>query len=166
MAMTLPPRRAEAGLTLVEILVVVLIMGFLSGITGLISGRSGAQALDLAEVSVRDAMTHACAVARSARSPCGVVFDLEHDRFTIVDITGTQVPDPLTKQPYVVSFSKPGEPHGIAIDAADFGSTGIALVFDAQGVPLAGGTVTLLCDGLRRSISCNGATGELTAQDV
>jgi Tfp pilus assembly protein FimT len=123
----------------------------------------GGQALDLVERQVRDAVQFARAEAMATRAPVGVVFDPATDRFAVVADGGGMVVDPLTKQDYLVDFDRPNQPSGVSIEAAVFGSLLTAVVFDAQGVPVAGGSVTLAHNGLIRTLVVDGATGLVTS---
>ena len=156
-------RRREAGHTLLEMLVVLAIIGILSGIAGVASGVSGAQHLDMAEVQIRDAVEWAQAQAHSNRRPVAVVFDTVLDRFALVDDTGAELPDPLTHASYEVSFRRPNQPRLVHMLSADFGAAGHALIFDAQGSPMTGGTIRLQARGNSRVLTVDAATGALSS---
>jgi prepilin-type N-terminal cleavage/methylation domain-containing protein len=156
-------RRSAAGHTLLELLVVLAIIGILSGIAGVASGVSGAQHLDMAEVQIRDAIEWAQAQAHSNRSPVGVVFDPAEDRFAIVDASGVVLPDPLTHAGYEVSFHRPNQPRLVHMLSANFGAGGHALIFDAQGAPMTGGTIRLQARGVSRVLTVDAATGSLSS---
>ena len=156
-------RRAEAGHTLLELLVVMAIIAILSGIAGVASGVSGAQHLDMAEVQIRDGLEWAQAQAHSNRRPVAVVFDPAQDRFALVDDTGAVLPDPLTHADYEVSFRRPNQPRLVHMLSVDFGAGGRALIFDAQGVPMTGGTIQLQARGTTRVLTIDAATGALSS---
>lgn len=155
-------KRSSAGFTLVELLVVVFIMALIAGVAVASSGNGAEIALEMAEIQVRDALGRAQALARSNRAPYGVVFDVETDRFAIVDEHGVLAVDPLTRGDYIIDFVKPNQPKLVDIDSADFGAAGNAAIFDGQGVPLAGGTVTLKLRNSVRTLSLDAATGQVT----
>ena len=156
-------RRSAAGHTLLELLVVLALIGILSGIAGVASGVSGAQHLDMAEVQIRDALEWARAQAHSNRAPVGVVFDPVEDRFALVDATGAELLDPLTHSGYEVSFHRPNQPRLVDMLSANFGAGGHALIFDAQGVPMTGGTIRLQARGVSRVLTVDAATGALSS---
>ncbi|HZL99324.1 MAG TPA: hypothetical protein VFD43_03640, partial [Planctomycetota bacterium] len=146
-----------------ELLVVVAILGILSGIAGVASGVSGEQQLDMAELQIRDALAWAQAQARSNRSAAAVVFDAGQDRFALVDADGAALSDPVTQSAYVVSFRRPNQPRLVDLLDAAFGAAGRAAIFDAQGLPLTGGTITLQALGTTRTLTLDPATGALSA---
>jgi prepilin-type N-terminal cleavage/methylation domain-containing protein len=154
-------RDRHAGFTLVELLVVVFLVALLAGLASVSVGDDAQGQLELADLQVRDAIAWAQTLARSSRAPMGVVFEPGGDRLAVVDETGTQVTDPLTRRGYEVDFSRPNEPRRVSIQAADFGACGTALIFDAQGWPLAGGTLTLAAGGGLRTLTVDGATGRV-----
>ena len=154
---------ASGGYTLVELLVTVIVLAILSSIAGLAAGVSGAQHLDMAELQLRDALGWAQSQARSNRAPVAVVFDPDHDRFALVDAAGVMLPDPLTRDVYLVSFHRPNQPQLVDLVAAGFGAAGQAVIFDAQGVPMTGGTVTLTARGTTRVLTVDPATGAISS---
>jgi hypothetical protein len=51
----------------------------------------------------------------------------------------------------------------VDVQGASFGDTGSAVVFDPQGVPMAGGTVTVGRGPNTRQITVDGATGRISS---
>jgi prepilin-type N-terminal cleavage/methylation domain-containing protein len=158
-----PRRRARSGHTLIELLAVTAIMSIMAGLGTMASGQDGTLALDQAEIVVRDACSRAQMLARSSRTPHGVVFDVEGNRFAIVAEDGTAARDPLTRGDAITHFSRPSGPRLVTLDAVDFGDAGACALFDAQGVPLAGGIIALRRDELSRTLTLDAATGAITA---
>ena len=151
------------GYTLVELLVMVVVLAILSSIAGVASGASGPQQLDMAELQIRDALGWAQSQARSGRSPVAVVFDPDHDRFALVDADGALLPDPITHSGYLVSFHRPNQPRLVDLLTASFGAAGRAAIFDAQGVPMTGGAITMTALGHTRVLTVDPATGSLSS---
>jgi type II secretion system protein H len=156
-----PPAAGLCAFTLIELLVVVALVALVSGVAALSVGTADEQHLDMAVVQIGDALQWAQAQARSGRQPVAVVFDTTGDRLAVVDRNGSILPDPLTRAGYVVRFRYPNQPQLVSIAAADFGACGRAVIFDAQGVPLAGGTVTLAVASGSRTLSVDPATGSV-----
>ncbi len=157
-----PARRATAGVTLIEMLVVVAVLGLLTAVAGIPGGIDDATALDGAEIQLQDAFSVAQTLSYSLAEPHGVVFDTNNHRFAVVSQDGTPARDPLTHGPYVIEFSAPGQLAGVEIDSAGFGATGKAGIFDSGGVPVSGGQVTLSKGENSRTFVLDAATGKLT----
>jgi prepilin-type N-terminal cleavage/methylation domain-containing protein len=157
--MSRDPATHAAGFTLIELLMVIFLVALLAGVAAVSLGYGNEDHLAMADVQVRDAIAWAQTLARSNRMPVGVVFDPGGERFAVVDQNGAQVSDPLTRRGYEVAFPRPNQPRRVDLHAADFGSCGAAVIFDAQGIPLTGGTVILQAGGRTRTLTVDGATG-------
>ena len=149
----------QRGFTLIELLVVVVVLGVLASVSSSAAPDRSAQSLSLAELALGDALDTARARAISARVPHGVAFDPAGERFAVLARDGSPVEHPLHHGPYVVDLTGPGHPPGLDLLLADFGVTGFAAVFDGQGLPMSGGTVTVSHSGQTRTLLLDGATG-------
>jgi prepilin-type N-terminal cleavage/methylation domain-containing protein len=157
-------RARQRGVTLVELLVVTLILALLASVAAVPSSVDSATAdLDLAELQVRDAFSTAQTLAYSLVVPHGVVFDPATERFAVVAQDGQPARDPLTHGAYEIDFRHIEQPRGVTIESADFGSTGTAGILDGEGVPVAGGSVTLAKGSATRTLVLDPATGKLAA---
>lgn len=155
--------RRQRGVTLLELLVVVALVAFMAAIAGIPVGQTEEQALELGQVQVEDALAGARSRAMSLRAPVGVAFDVVGDRFAVVDSDGTAIDHPLTHKPWIVTFAAPAQPNNLGIAAASFGATGTAIVYDGQGLPMAGGSVTLSAGTSTRVVTVSAATGLVTS---
>jgi prepilin-type N-terminal cleavage/methylation domain-containing protein len=151
--------RSTAGFSFIELMVVVLVLGILVGIAGVPAVDNHGQALAQGELFVRDAIHTARSRALSTRIPHGVAFDTAGERLIVLAQDGTPVKDLMTKGDYMIDFGRPDMPSGLGISAADFGTTSTAAIFDAQGDPVSGGTVTLECNGQTLVLTLDAATG-------
>jgi prepilin-type N-terminal cleavage/methylation domain-containing protein len=155
--------RGRRGFTLLEVLIVVVVLGILTVVAGIpASADTGAADLDLAQIQIQDAFVTAHTLAYSMGVPHGVVFDPDTERFAVVALDGTPARDPLTHADYVIDFKRVEQPAGVKIQSAEFGPTGPAGIYDAQGVPVSGGTVTLSKGQAMRTLSLDPATGKLS----
>ncbi len=158
-------RRARRGFTMVELLVVAMIVAVLAGVAIIpASVDSPEAALDLAELQVQDAFAMARTMAYSLGVPHGVVFDPATERFAVVSQDGQAVQDPLTHGDYEIDFRHIEQPRGVSVLSASFGVTGAAGIMDGQGVPVAGGSVTLAKGGVTRTLVLDPATGKVEAE--
>jgi hypothetical protein len=146
-----------------ELAVTAVILSILVAIVGLPAPDNGAQSLQMAEIQIRDALRMAQSRAVSTRMPHGVSFDVANERFAVVDQNGNLAIDPLAKSGYVVDFTRPDQPPNLEIDTATFGNTAAAAIFDGQGVPMAGGTISLRCLDHVVTLAFDEATGLLAA---
>lgn len=156
-----PTRRTQRGFTLLELLVTVVVLGIMAGVATMSAADGSQQRLELAVMQVEDTVERARALAISNRLAHGVVFDVNNDRLTIIDAEGNQAIDPLTQQPYLVEFNSTGQPQGIDIKAASFGDAESTALFDAQGVPVEGGTVRLESGKRVATLTLDPATGRI-----
>lgn len=154
-------RSRQAGVTLLEMLLVVVILGIVAGTASMAAGEDSVVRLDLAAMQVRDTVDRARALAFSNRLAHGVVFDTNADRLALIDGDGNMVIDPLTQAPMLVEFTGVGQPQGVDITAAAFGDSGSSAIFDAQGVAVDAGSVVLEHGGQSVTLSLDAATGRM-----
>jgi hypothetical protein len=141
--------------------VVVALLGILISLAGTpTNDRSGAF-VDLAEVQIADALQMARTVSFSMGVPHGVVFDVEQERLAVVGPDGVAISDPLTHGPYELSFLREDNLPGLDLVAVDFGVTEGAAIFDGQGVPVQGGSITIRHQDQERILVLDAATGKL-----
>jgi type II secretion system protein H len=151
--------RSSRGFTLIEMMLVALIMGVMASTAALSGGDSGEYRVNMVETQVRDAVDYAQALARSTRASVGVVFDVSSERLAVVGETGQPVMDQLTKADYIVDFKAPNQPRNVDIQTASFGAAGHVVLFDPQGIPLTGGSVSIRCHQATRVLVLDAATG-------
>ena len=152
------------GFTLVELLLVVVIMGIMGMSAMLASGGGSEYQLNLIELQLQDGIAHAKALARSTRVAHGLKFELDTERFAVIDENGDPAMDPLTKKAYLIDFLAPTQPGDVDIVSASFGDAGLSVLFDPQGLPLTTGTLRISIHGTTRDFVLDAATGELLVQ--
>lgn len=146
-------------MTLLELLMVVVVISIMATLALPGNADTGASRLHQVELEIEAAVARARSEAAGSGRPHGVVFDLAGDRFAVVGADGKPLEDRLTRRDYVIEFDQPGQPEGIDIVAADFGRGGTAVVFDPDGLPEDGGSVTLRCLGAQLVVTVEEATG-------
>ena len=152
-------RDRQRGMTRHELLLGVGSLTMLLWVAG-IPGATGEQRLvEMAEARVRASVELAATLARSTRSPHGVVFDQENHRLGVVDATGELAHDPLTKRKTLLDLGRGRLAKDVLILEAHFGRGGNVLVFDGQGVPLSGGHLRLAVGETERTLVVDAATG-------
>ncbi len=153
--------KQQRGFTLLELLVVVMILALFASVAGVTASDTSAMRLDGAELQVRDGLELAQAMALANRRMFGVAFEVGGGRFAIVGADGNPIVDPLTQRDYIVDYDRPGPLSGVLIRGVNFGATRNTVVFDAQGVPITGGTVTISHDKLSRTLMLDAGTGRI-----
>ncbi|MEZ6234492.1 MAG: type II secretion system protein [Phycisphaerales bacterium] len=163
--------------TLIEVLVVVAILGIASAMVipnvssaGVLRGQASVRAV------VSD-LTFAQADAMAFQSGRAIVFDVDENRYVVCSVNGSTI-DPETDALYDPSRTdgilglnlNEGQYANARFESVDIDG-GIVLIFDEQGAPVAaplsntpsaGGTITILSEGFRYTISIDGFTGHIT----
>jgi prepilin-type N-terminal cleavage/methylation domain-containing protein len=152
------PRRTRSGLSALEVLVVVLIIGILSAaaapkfLHALAAHRSKQAARRIAadlELARREAI-----MASTART---VAFDVAAETYTLHDIRHPDHPD----ETYIVLLSD--DPYQAEIAAADLGGDAI-LIFDGYGQADSGGKIVVRSGTLEAVILIDAATGRASVE--
>jgi len=160
-------RRRQDGVTLIELLAVVFVMGILAAIAVPSASISLERKLDVLQMEIQDAINHAQSLAYHTGMKHCVRIDVSGQWIAVVDATGEPVEDSLTRTPYVVRFSPaPGQPTGATIDAALFGFNRPLILFNSKGTLEFAGTLLMTAGGYQRVLSLNSATAELTKTTI
>jgi prepilin-type N-terminal cleavage/methylation domain-containing protein len=157
-----PPRQVQLrGVTLIEVLIVVSIMGLAASIvvpTLIQPGQLTIQAASRLVVSdLLTAQNEAVGQASARR----LVFDVAGNGYRLTDGAGATVALPWMKQGYSVSFANDRRFSGIALVSADFGGNSW-VQFDELGGTTTGGTIEIAAQGYRYIISVRPFTGRVT----
>jgi prepilin-type N-terminal cleavage/methylation domain-containing protein len=154
-------RSAGAGLSLVELLIVMVILAVLAGIaiSTLSSGRAQTAAGEAAQRVAADlAFAQADALAHHAARI--VTFDAAAERYGVYDEAGL-LRDPISHLPYQVDLATLFPGANVDLASAAFGGD-VSLRFDASGAPVAGGEVTLNAAGDGYKVCVADLTGRIT----
>ncbi|MHC4844835.1 MAG: prepilin-type N-terminal cleavage/methylation domain-containing protein [Planctomycetota bacterium] len=153
-------RRHQAGHTVIELLVVVAVLMFLAGIVIPSGTVSDDRKLDTLQLQLQDAMDHAKSLAYHSGSVHGVRVDATGNWFAVVNEVGIPIDDPLSHGDYVIRLDSPGQPNGIKLDYANFGTRPVA-VFNEKGVLEEGGQINISTKSSVRWLFANTATAKL-----
>ena len=154
-------RRRQGGFTLVELMVVVAVMAVLAMVGLPSASMSNDRKLDMLQLQIQDAITHAQTLSYHSGERYAVKFDVQGQWFAVLNEVGVPVDDPLTKRMYVVFLDRPDQPSGIRMDSVVFGLRPLA-AFNDKGILTKEGTVLISADGQTRQLSMNTSTARFT----
>ena len=154
-------KRKTSGHTLIEMLVVIVVLAVLAGIVIPSASVGDDRKLDTLQLAMQDAMDHAQSLAYHQGVPYGVRFHVAGDWFAVVNEVGVPMDDPLSHGDYVIRLKSPDMPSALSLDYAMFGARPVA-AFDAKGVLMEGGEVTISTGSTVRHLECDTATAKLT----
>ncbi len=140
-------------------LLAVFVLSLLVGTSGVVSLGTHGPAFQHSGETIREALEAARALALETGRLHGVVFEVGGDRAAVVDQDGSLVSNPLTPSGYALDGTDADPHQRVTIEAADFGTTRHAAIFDADGVPLAGGSVVLRHGDTVAELHVDAATG-------
>ncbi len=168
-----PARQTARAFTIVEIMIVVVILGFIAmAAIPMMSSASSVQIKTAANLIAAD-LEYAKSMAISRGNSYTVVFDKWNETYQIEDSSGNIIPHPVHKGTnYVVDFTADHRLDKVNISAVNFdpGSTQ-TVTFDSLGSPYSGtttandlnvGTVTLTVDGRTITVNVEPVTGYIT----
>ena len=149
-----------AGITLIEVLVVMGIIAVLSGIAiSLLSGgHSGGVAREAANRIVGD-LEYVRAEAIASHAQRYVVFDGAAEQYA-AHSAGGLLRHPVTRKEFLVDLSTLYAGVGVDLDSINFGG-GDTLRFDADGMPTLAGEVVVNAAGNRLVVSVETTTGRI-----
>ena len=149
----------QRGATRTDLLLGVGVLGLLLSVAGIPGTEGEKRVLEIAESRIRDALDLAAGLARSTQRAHGVAFDLEGERLAVIDADGRLAHDPLTGHESLVELGQGKLENAVDVTEADFGRGGRVVVFDARGLPLAGGRLRLVAGKEQRVLRVDPVTG-------
>lgn len=155
----------RGAFTLVEVLIVVVIIGLAAALVVPQLLQSGSLTVQAGTRMVVSDLLYAQneAVARAAEHK--VIFEIEQNRYRLVDGADTPLTVGGTPGPYVIDFDSDARFQGVRIHSADFGGeTWVA--FDELGGPNVGGTVDLESGDHRYRVHVAAFTGRIRVEPV
>ena len=154
--------RPGRGFTLVELLLVVTVMGILSGIlVPVFSSFTLSARLDAASRVLADDFRLARSRAIATQRVQGLVFDADNDNYYAYDsVLTTYAQDPLTKKSLSRNYRSDGRFKGVDLVQAAF-PQGAKAGFNSIGSPDGGGTVILELNQARKTITVDAGTGRV-----
>lgn len=152
--------RDERGFTILELLLL------LSGLAILAAWAIPAW-FDRPDVTLENASTLLAHDLRAAQNraaytgtPCSMVFPEDGDGYAVLDERGDLVRNPRTELPFRRRYSFDGVFRGVRIVSVDLGPDR-ALDFDANGLVLDGGSITLAFNGELRKVWIDEGSGRM-----
>ena len=169
-------RQFQSGLTLVEILMVVLIIGIASTVAITMLGSSGDLQVRAAARALVADLLYAQTRAISMQQPCKVVFDTTHQSYELQDAAGHVIADPAHPAPagadpndynYQVFLGAGSRYSKVNLSQVNFNGTS-TVWFDDMGAPYGGdnnpltsGTAQLTADALQIQVHVEPVTGRI-----
>lgn len=152
------------GLTLVEILVVLVILGIAAAmVVPRITGMGDMQASGAARILLAD-MQYAQNEAIVTQKDVTVTFDPDGAAYALSNIDGS-LTHPLTKSAFVTAFPSTRGYEKVGMVSASFGGTN-RVTFDSMGSPDNGGQVVLAADGAAYRLTVAAVTGKVTVESL
>ncbi len=149
------------GVTLVELLIVLVVIAVFSGTAiSLLSSGHGDMVADEAVKRLVTDLEFAQSSAIAHRAERRVVFDENGESYGVYE-GATLLWHPVSKRPFRVDLGEIYRGGALDLDAPDFGGSD-TLRFNAQGVPVTGGTVWIKGPGGGWSIQVASGTGHIT----
>ncbi|MFT7462784.1 MAG: prepilin-type N-terminal cleavage/methylation domain-containing protein [Pseudohongiellaceae bacterium] len=157
----------QAGVTLIELLAVVVVMSVLAAIAVPSASVSYERKMDILQLQVQDAIDHAQSLSYHSGEKHAVRLDTSAQWIAVVNAVGSPVVDPLNRTPFVVRFTPaPGQPTGATILSAKFGFDRPMILFNSKGDLEYEGDLILKAGNYQRTLSLNSATAKLTQTTI
>lgn len=157
--------KGEAGLTLIEMIVVLVIIGIVAAVSlSSLSFDLPGSRLEVAARRLRADIRYAQELAISRSLPHRVRFATNENRYEIINNVGEFARDPFTGRDFTVTLNQ-GEFRGVTLDPSVILSCPDeplpCVGFNSLGVPTGGGVITLKASGATESVTVVANTGSV-----
>lgn len=155
---------AQAGFTLIELMVVVMIMAIAAAvIVASSTGTDDVRATSAAKMIAVD-LEYAQNVAITDQDPVTVTFDPAGESYALSNTSGALI-HPMSKSAYITDFANMSGFESVNIVSANF-SGNPSVTFDELGSPDNAGTVTVQAGSHAYRIAVAAATGKVTVTNT
>lgn len=154
-------RAPAAGVTLIELLIVIAILGILSAAGfSVISGSTSGAALEEGLRRIAADLSYAQAVSVASGSARAVAFSPGTDTYVLLEGT-SPMQHPITRRSYAVRLAEDFRGSGLSIPDCSFAG-GDTLRFLGSGTPEAGGWVIVRSGAAQGTLEVSSSTGRIS----
>jgi prepilin-type N-terminal cleavage/methylation domain-containing protein len=158
-------RPTRRGMTLVEVLIVVVIIGLAAAIGVPMLMQPGAMKIQAASRMIMADILVAQNEAVGHVSPRRVHFNVAGNSYRLTDGQDVTIGTTWQKQPYEVSFATDSRFSGVTLDSVSFGGNAW-IGFDELGGAVNGGTIELSAQGFGYRINVRPLTGRVDVEQI
>lgn len=159
-------RNSRTGLTLVEIIVVVVILGILAAMIVPAATRGKDIEVNSAAQILATDLDYARNVAITYQRGVTVTFDVAAGTYQLAWADdGSLLQRPVEKDDFICNFAQRSGTEDVEIVSANFQGT-TSLTFDDRGEPDRGGKVKLMAGDYKYEITIAPVTGAVTVKDT
>jgi Tfp pilus assembly protein FimT len=146
----MPSRPPRAGFTLLELVLMLALLAVVAsaGMSWYFD-RSSVTLKNAGELLVEDIKI---AQQRAAFAADATRISFSNGGYRIANSSGVLIQNPRTALPFEREYDRDAVFRGVSIEQVDFDGGDTSLTFDAQGVPLRGGSILLTFQGDRLAI--------------
>lgn len=150
-----PAHHGNQAFTLVEIIVIIVILGIVASVV-IISASGATEATTAAagaDIVARD-LELARSEAERTQSYIVVTFAPSTDSYSIADSKGNVIIHPIKKTAETIYINNEVDTGTVVIDSASFGTSGVTVVFNPYGEPVATDKTTPIASDSKVMVRC------------